>query len=431
MLPIRRKSVEPLAAHLEPEDVSARHQSLHHFVAKSEWSDTALLEQVRRWVLPHMDPAGGLYWIIDDTGFPKKVKHSVGVARQYCGQLGKQDNCQVAVSLSVATEGASLPVSYRLYLPREWSDDPVRRQKAGVPEEIEFATKPGIATGQLHEARQSGAPDGIVLADAGYGDDTSFREAVSELGLQYTVGIRSNTRVWAPGTAPLPPEPSTGKSGRPRSLLRRAPGHEPTGVKDLASTLDASCYRNVIWREGTCAALSSRFAAVRVRASHRDYWRSTLRDEEWLLIEWPEDDAEPLKYWLSTLPQTRRSNDWFMSPRCAGVSSGTIRISSGSLAWDTSKDVAGVASITMHRCVLLPMDFLLLNASFKATVKKTPRSATRLPYPRITCHAGPQRAQRHVADSITTLRWRIAAYIARRLERCPFCSASNADLLTQ
>lgn len=224
------------------------------------------------------------------------------VRRQYCGQLGKQDNCQVAVSLSVATEDASLRVSYRLYLPREWSDDPARRQKAGVPEEIEFAPKPEIATGQLHEARQSGAPDGIVLANAGYGDDTSFREAVSELGLQYAMGIRSNTRVWAPSTAPLPPESSAGKSGQPRSLLRRAPGHEPIGVKDLALTLDASRYRNVIWREGTCAALSSRFAAVRVRASHRDYWRSTLHDEEWLLIEWPEGDAEPLKYWLSTLP---------------------------------------------------------------------------------------------------------------------------------
>jgi len=180
MLPIQRKSVEPLAAHLEPEHVSARHQSLHHFAAKSEWSDTALLEHVRHWVLPHMNPAGGLYWIIDDTGFPKKGKHSVGVARQYCGQLGKQDNCQVAVSLSVATEDASLPVSYRLYLAREWNDYPVRRQKAGVPEEIEFATKPEIATGQLREARQSGAPDGIVLTDAGYGDDTSFRVVQSK-----------------------------------------------------------------------------------------------------------------------------------------------------------------------------------------------------------------------------------------------------------
>ncbi len=136
MLPFRRKSIEPLAAHLEPEQVSARHQSQHHFVAKSEWSDTALLEQVRRWVLPHMDPAGGLYRILDDTGFPKKGKHSVGVARQFCGQLGQQDNCQIAVSLPVATEDASLPVSYRLYLPREWSDAPARRRKAGVPEEI-------------------------------------------------------------------------------------------------------------------------------------------------------------------------------------------------------------------------------------------------------------------------------------------------------
>ncbi|CAH2813682.1 MAG: Mobile element protein, partial [Candidatus Burkholderia crenata] len=152
MLPLRRKSVEPLAAHLEPDRVSARHQSLHHFVSKSEWSDAALLEQVRRWALPYMDPAEGLYWIIDDTGFPKKGKHSVGVARQYCGQLGKQDNCQVAVSLSVATKEASLPVAYRLYLPQDWANDPARRQQAGVPDEIEFATKPQIAIAQLREA---------------------------------------------------------------------------------------------------------------------------------------------------------------------------------------------------------------------------------------------------------------------------------------
>ncbi|XHO07310.1 IS701 family transposase ISBfun4 (plasmid) [Ralstonia syzygii] len=303
MLPLRRKSVEPLAAHLEPHRVSARHQSLHHFVSKSEWSDGALLEQVRRWVLPHMDPAKGLYWIIDDTGFPKKGKHSVGVARQYCGQLGKQDNCQVAVSLSVATEEASLPVAYQLYLPQEWSDDPTRRQQAGVPDEIGFATKPQIAIAQLHEARQSGAPDGIVLADAGYGNDTAFREAVGEAGLQYAVGIQSSTRVWPPGRAPLPAEPAKGKAGRPRSLQRRVPGHDPISVKDLALALEPSCYHTVSWREGTRAALSSRFAAERVRTSHRDYWRATPREEEWLLIEWPTGEAEPAKYWLSTLPE--------------------------------------------------------------------------------------------------------------------------------
>ncbi|WGS40336.1 IS701 family transposase [Burkholderia sp. JSH-S8] len=302
MLPIRRKSVEPLAAHLEPQRVSARHQSLHHFVSKSEWSDAALLEQVRRWVLPHMDPSMGLYWIIDDTGFPKKGKHSVGVARQYCGQLGKQDNCQVAVSLSVATEEASLPVAYQLYLPQEWSDDSARRQKAGVPNEIGFATKPQIAITQLRDARQSGAPDGVVLADAGYGNDTAFRDAISELGLLYAVGIQSSTRVWPPGRAPLPAESSKGKGGRPRSLQRRVPGHEPVSVKGLALALEPSCYRAVSWREGTRAALSSRYAAVRVRASHRDYWRSSPRDEEWLLIEWPAGEPEPTKYWLSTLP---------------------------------------------------------------------------------------------------------------------------------
>ncbi|WP_168787631.1 IS701 family transposase [Paraburkholderia aromaticivorans] len=303
MLPLRRKSVEPLAAHLEPERVSARHQSLHHFVSKSEWSDAALLEQVRRWVLPHMNPANGLFWIIDDTGFPKQGKHSVGVARQYCGQLGKQDNCQVAVSLSVATEDASLPVAYQLYLPHEWSEDPARCQRAGVPDEIAFSTKPQMAATQLREARESGAPDGIVLADAGYGNDSVFRDAISELGLTYAVGIQSSARVWAPGTTPLSVEPPTGQPGRPRKLLRRAPGHEPVSVKALARGLDASSYRMINWREGTRTILSSRFAAVRVRTSHRDYWRATQRDEQWLLIEWPQGDPEPAKYWLATLPE--------------------------------------------------------------------------------------------------------------------------------
>lgn len=205
-----------------------------------------------------MDPDGELHWTIDDTGFPKKGKHSVGVARQYCGQLGKQDNCQVAVSLSVTTEDASLPVSYRLNLPREWSDDPVRRQRAGVPEETEFATKPEIATGQLREARQSGAPDGIVLADAGYGDDTSFREAVSELGLQYAWGIRSNTRVWAPGTAPLPPEPAAGKSVRPRSLLRRATD------RSIAATGEASC-KERSWSSSRVRSCGAQRHPVRVQ----------------------------------------------------------------------------------------------------------------------------------------------------------------------
>ena len=264
MLPIARKSVEPLAAHLEPHRVSARHQSLHHFVSKSEWSDAALMEQVRRWVLPHMNPSNGLYWIIDDTGFPKKGKHSVGVARQYCGQLGKQDNCQVAVSLSVATEEASLPVAYQLYLPREWADDPARRQQAGVPDEIEFATKPQIASRSCVRQGKAVRRTQSCWLTRDMETIRRFVRAFGELGLQYAVGIQSSTRVWPPGLAPLPAVPSAGKVGRPRSLQRRYQDMIRRG-QGLALALDPSCYHTVSWREGTRAALSSRFAALRVR----------------------------------------------------------------------------------------------------------------------------------------------------------------------
>lgn len=145
MLPLARKSVEPMAAQVDPLHASARHQSLHHFVAKAEWSDEELLRRVSQWVVPKMDRSGGGFWIIDDTGFPKKGTHAVGVARQYCGVLGKQDNCQVVGRVSLATEQASVPVAYRLYLPKEWAEDPARRKKAGVPDEVKFATKPEIA----------------------------------------------------------------------------------------------------------------------------------------------------------------------------------------------------------------------------------------------------------------------------------------------
>ncbi len=301
MLPLERKSIEPLAAHVDPSHVSARHQALHHFVAKSEWSDDAVMARVQKWVLAKMPRSQSVYWIIDDTGFPKKGKHSVGVARQYCGQLGKQDNCQIAVSLSIATEQASLPVAYQLYLPKDWAGDATRRKRAGVPDDVEFATKPTIALMQVKRAFESGLSKGIVLTDAGYGDETAFREGLSELGLKYAVGVRPGTSVWAPGTAPLPSRPWSGQ-GRPPKLLRRGPGHEPVSIKALATALPATSYRDVSWREGSNTALSGRFAAVRVRAAHRDNNAETVREEEWLLIEWPKGDAEPSKYWLSTLP---------------------------------------------------------------------------------------------------------------------------------
>jgi SRSO17 transposase len=303
ILPGERKSIEPMAARVEPGRVQAAHQSLHHFVAKADWSDEAVLAVVRAEVLPAIERQGPIRaWIVDDTGFPKKGVHSVGVARQYCGQLGKQDNCQVAVSLSVANDHASLPVAWRLYLPEGWASDPARRAKAGVPEDVVFRTKPEIALDQIRTALSAGVPSGVVLADAGYGIDTAFRTGLTAMGLSYIVGIQSSTSLWSPGMEPLPPKAWSGR-GRPPSLVRRHPDHKPVAAKGLAQSLPEGAWRTVTWREGAKGPLTSRFAAVRVRPAHRDYWRSAPRPEEWLLIEWPKGESEPTKYWLSNLPQ--------------------------------------------------------------------------------------------------------------------------------
>lgn len=260
MLPISRKSVEPLAACSDPLHVAAKHQSLHHFVAKSAWSDAAVIGRVRDWVLPTLGLESGRYWIIDDTGCTKKGKHSVGVARQYCGQLGKQDNCPVAISLSPASVQGSIPIAYPLYLPKDWAADPVRRKTVGVPADIAFATKPEIALMQMRQAIAAGVPMGAVLADAEYGDETAFRDGITELGMLYAVGIRPATTVWAPGTAPLPPKPWSGRGIRP-TRLRWEPGHEPVAVKALAMVLPPQAYRTVTWQKAptpTCPRVSPR-----------------------------------------------------------------------------------------------------------------------------------------------------------------------------
>jgi SRSO17 transposase len=306
LLPGERKSIEPMAARLDPAHVQAKHQSLHHVVAQAEWDDAAVLAAVRAEVLPAIERHGPVrYWIVDDSGFPKQGTHSVGVARQYCGQLGKQDNCQVAVSLSVANDHASLPIAYQLFLPEVWADDPARRAKAGVPDTIRFETKTAIALGQLRQALAACVPVGILLGDAAYGDETAFRVGVADLGLRYVLGVRSGTSVWAPGTGPLPPLPWSGRGRRP-TRLRRDAENQPGTLKALALSLPAQAWRRVTWREGTQGELSSRFAAVRVRPAHRDTQRTEPWPEEWLLIEWPVGDAEPTKYWVSNL--SRRSS---------------------------------------------------------------------------------------------------------------------------
>ncbi len=350
LMPAERKSVEPMAAITAPARVAAQHQSLLHFVANAPWSDTAVLAKVREIVVPTIERAGPIEaWIIDDTGYPKKGKHSVGVARQYCGQLGKQDNCQVAVTLSLANHAASLPVAYRLYLPQDWAEDPARRKKAGVPEGIPFQTKPEIALDQIRAALAAGLPPGVVLMDAGYGNETALRTKLSALGLTYVAGILSTTSVWGPGRAPLPPRPWSGR-GRPPKRMRREGEHQPTSVRALALSLPEAAWRDVTWREGSAGALTSRFARLRVRAAHRDEERSQPRPHEWLLIEWPRGEKEPSKYWLSSLPEDipfeRLVN--LAKLRC-GLSL-TTRSSSRSSGWGTLRAGAGAAFITMPRC---------------------------------------------------------------------------------
>ncbi len=310
LLPGERKSVEPMAARLAPDNVRRMHQSLHHVVADAPWSDESLLGCVRAYVLPAMTKTGPIVaWIVDDTGLPKKGTHSVGVARQYCGQTGKQDNCQVAVSLSAATWKASLPIAYRLYLPEAWANDNQRRQQARIPKEVRFETKLEIALGQIRQAMADGIPQGTVLADPAYGNDTGFRQAVAGLELSYVLGIQSTTTVWPPGTQPLPPVPWKGGRGRPANRLRRDREHAPVSAKQLALGLPAKVWKDVTWREGTRRPLRSRLAAVRIRPAHRDHKRTEPHAEEWLLIEWPRGETEPRKYWLSNLAENIRLRD--------------------------------------------------------------------------------------------------------------------------
>jgi SRSO17 transposase len=286
LLPIERKSVAPMAAVTAPAQVAAEHQSRLHFVGNAPWSDAAMLAKVSERVRPGIERTGPIEaWIIDDTGFPKKGRHSVGVTRQYCGQLGKQDNCQVAVSLSLANHDASLPVAWRLYLPEDWAKDPARRETAKVPQAVAFQTKPQIAPAQIKAAQAAGLPAGVVLMDAGCGNDTGLRTQIAEAGLRYVAGIGPTTSVWPPGLAPLPRPPGSGR-GRPPKRLRRDSEHQPISAKALAIGLPGTAWQPVRWREGSADWRTARFARVRVRpwafspracpVAHRDLWLGEL-----------------------------------------------------------------------------------------------------------------------------------------------------------
>ena len=241
MLPLSRKSVEPMAARVDPLHASARHQSLHHFVAKADWSNAQMLRQVAQWVVPKMDFSQGGWRIIDDTGFPKKGRHSVGVARQYCGMLGKQDNCQVAVSISLASNQGSLPVAWQLYLPQDWAADPERRVKAGVPEEVRFATKTQIALQQLRALLDEGAPAPLRAGRC----RLRRRQRLSSSAQRHGLGLRRGHYLGRRGLAARCSTAATQALQRHGPSSRGAQAHDSTSALEREGTGDVIAARSV------------------------------------------------------------------------------------------------------------------------------------------------------------------------------------------
>jgi SRSO17 transposase len=282
-----RKSVEPIAARAcaEPEEIARVHDRLLHFMTDSKWSDREVRRLAAREALSALtarEPV--LAWVVDDTGQIKQGTHSVGVQRQYTGTAGKITNCQIAVSLSLTTKTEHVPVDFELYLPKSWTADAARRQEARIPDDVEFRTKPELALEMIRRAIADELPPGVVLADSAYGDSCDFREQVRLLNLDYAVGVHATTKVW------------------PVDSLGRRRG-EALSAKKLAQRMGRKKFRSVVWRDGTRGPLWSRFARLRVVAEHDDGWDAAEREDLWLLIEWPDNEAEPTKYTLSSLPR--------------------------------------------------------------------------------------------------------------------------------
>lgn len=369
-----------------------------------------------------MDFSNGGFWIMDDTGLPKKGRHSVGVA-QYCGVLGKQNNCQVAVSVSLACEQASIPVAWQLYVPQDWAEDDERRARAGIPAHIGFETKPQIALRQIETLLAAGAPRHCVLADAGYGIDNAFRQHLDDLGLAYVVGITSALVVWPPGVEPLPPK-RYGGMGRPPVVPRRTPSRQPVNVKELAHSLLASAFTTLSWREGSSETLSGRFAAVRVRHAGGNTGKARLRPEQWLLIEWPADDPDPLKYYLSNLPA-----DTALAQLVAYAH----------MRWRIERDYQdlkqelglghyegrGWRGFHHHAALAIAAyGFLLserLPTGAAVSAPKKMQHARRLVFPKITLRGEVRRAQRHTPDSLATIRYQLTVRLVASLDVCPCC----------
>jgi SRSO17 transposase len=286
-----RKSIEPMAARLPEGNI----QAMQQFIGQSPWEWNSVWERLARRMTKELEPAPA--WIIDDTGFPKQGQHSVAVERQYSGTLGKVGNCQVAVSLHHAGQMGSSVLGWRLYLPESWAKDRARREEAGIPEDIVFKPKWQLAFDLIDQARGWELPDRIVIADAGYGNTTEFRDGLEARQLPYVVGVSPNLGVWAKPPKVKIPE----YRGRGAPATRYDYGAQrPSSVRDVA--LKAKGWKKVRWREGTKGWLESRFLAVRVQPSHGFVDGKPPHKEVWLLVQWPDGEKGPTKYFLADLP---------------------------------------------------------------------------------------------------------------------------------
>ncbi len=296
-----RKSIEPMATRLPDGDV----QALQQFANQSPWSSEEVRASLARKVEGEFVPEA--YWLIDEVSFPKQGNHSVGVARQYCGALGKTANCQVAVTLDLGTEESSTPLDWALYLPEDWIEDPVRRREAGIPEEIVFKTKTELGLDVIDEVREWGLQDRLVLADSAYGDTYEFRQGLRDRTLDYVVQVSGELTAWTED--PHPAEPPMKRGGQiPRKRFYAKDFPSPQNLCQIAQELPSGSWKDITWREGTKGPLSSRFARVIVWMANGLVQGKTMKEPpQELLIEWPERDKEPWKYWLSSLPPGRTS----------------------------------------------------------------------------------------------------------------------------
>jgi SRSO17 transposase len=268
-------------------------QALQQFVGQSRWSTKDLLDRLAfdvRGIAPERRA-----FVIDDTGFPKQGRKSVGVARQYSGTLGKTGNCQIAVSVSLAWDQAAVPLEFELYLPDEWTSDAERLKKAGLPETIEFKEKWKISLDLLDRARARGLEAGVVCADGGYGVVTEFRQELAKRGFAYALGVQKSLSFWLAPRIDILPEPKSGKIGAPRKA--RLP--ESLNAESYTLALAPDKWTSVSWREGTKGTMTSRFAVALVEPANIATRTAGKREaEQWLLIEWPTEEPEPTHYWL-------------------------------------------------------------------------------------------------------------------------------------